>query len=318
LKARYILTIAFEQHNRIISAQKSSSAALVVKYKLCKLAHRPLAGGFPLFETDNDVLDWYERQPRALSKQFVDSIAWNEIKDYPLNPAFIPVLIYMRDIEFFTEMYYRELLRTPTGKDPVIRKFMDRWSIEENEHAILLNRFLNGAGIQTGERWQDEARARVPRRYVIESYLLDIAAKPFGRYFHAAHMVWGAINEITTLQGYRQLAHLAGHPILEQLLGAIIQEESIHSNFYWNLARLKLSQAKFSRDLARFIIGKFWTPVGQGAKPEHETNYVVATLFHGPTGLDIFDRTVASRIERLPGFGGFRALSERVAPIVQA
>ena len=60
---------------------------------------------------------------------------------------------------------------------------------------------------------------------------------------------------------------------------------------------------KFSRDLARFIISKFWTPVGQGAKPEHETNYVVATLFSGPTGLEFFNRTVATRIARLPGLG---------------
>ena len=193
---------------------------------------------------------------------------------------------------------------------------MDRWTVEENEHAELLNRFLTEAGVVTGEQWRAEARARIPKRYLIESYLLDIGVKPFGRYFHAAHMVWGAINEITTLQGYRRLSHLSQHPVLQKLLGAIIQEESIHAGFYWNIARLKLSQAKFSRDLARFIIGKFWTPVGQGAKPEHETKYVVATLFHGASGLDIFNRTVASRIERLPGFAGFKGLSERVAPIV--
>jgi hypothetical protein len=79
-----------------------------------------------------------------------------------------------------------------------------------------------------------------------------------------------------------------------------------------------LSQAKFSRDLARFSIGKFWAPVGQGPKPEDDTNYVVSTLFRGPGGLEFFDRTVASRIARLPGFNGFTALSERMAPIVQA
>lgn len=130
-------------------------------------------------------------------------------------------------------------------------------------------------------------------------------------------MVWGAINEITTLQAYRRLSDLAQHPVLKTLLEAIIQEEAIHSSFYWNLARVKLSQTKFSRDLARFIIGRFWSPVGQGAKPEQDTNYVVATLFRGPGGLEFFDRTVASRIARLPGFSGFTALSEKVAPIMQ-
>ncbi len=55
----------------------------------------------------------------------------------------------MRDIESFTELYYRELLRTPTGKDPVIRKFMDRWNEEEAEYGNLINRFLNEAGHDT-------------------------------------------------------------------------------------------------------------------------------------------------------------------------
>jgi len=271
-----------------------------------------------LFATENDVLQWYERQPRTISKEFVDSIPWKEIPNHRIDPAFVPVLFYMRDVEYFTDMYYKELLRTPTGRDPVIRKFMDRWSVEEIQHAELLNRFLAEAGIPTSLNWQKEAKARIPRRYSAQSYLLDHAVRPFGRYFHAAHMVWGAINEITTLQGYRRLSQLAAHPVLKNLLAGIMQEESIHSNFYWSIARLKLSQAKFSRDLAQFIIKKFWTPVGQGAKPASETHYVIATLFHGPSGLEFFERTVANRIKKLPGFAGFRTLSEKVAPIVQA
>ena len=131
-------------------------------------------------------------------------------------------------------------------------------------------------------------------------------------------MVWGTINEITTLQGYRRLSELARHPVLTMLLGSIVQEESIHSNFFWNMARVKLNQAKFSRDLARFIISRFWTPVGQGAKVERDSNYVISTLFQGVKGLEFFNRTVAGRIQRLPGFAGFTALSEKVAPIVQA
>jgi hypothetical protein len=269
-----------------------------------------------VFETDREVLDWYERQPRTLSKEYVNNIRWNEIRNYPVNPAFVPVLIYMRDIEYFTDMYYRELLRTPTGKDPVIRKFMDRWSVEELHHANLLNRFLEEAGLDSGKDWRHEAMRRIPRLYSIGSFLVDHATRPFGKYFHAAHMVWGAINEITALQAYRRLSELAAHPVLKQLLSGIVQEESIHSSFYWNVARVKLAEAKFSRDLARFIVGTFWTPVGAGAKPDAEVNYVIATLFPGENGLKVFDNKVAKRIERLPGFFGFNGLTERVAPIV--
>jgi hypothetical protein len=270
-----------------------------------------------VFETDKEVLDWYERQPRALSKEYVNNIRWKEIKNHPINPAFVPVLIYMRDIEYFTDMYYQELRRTPTGKDPVIRKFMDRWSIEELHHANLLNRFLEEAGYPSGDNWRHEATRKIPKRYTIGSYLIDHATWPFGKYFHGAHMVWGAINEITAMQAYRRLSDLASHPVLEELLTGIVQEESIHGSFYWNVARVKLAEAKFSRDLARFIIGKFWSPVGAGAKRRADANYVMATLFPGKEGLELFDRKIGNRIERLPGFLGFKGLTERIAPIVQ-
>jgi hypothetical protein len=270
-----------------------------------------------VFETANEVLDWYEAQPRALTKEFVDDIPWRDVSNYALHPSFVPVLIYMRDVEYFTEIYYRELMRTPTGRDPIIKKFMDRWSTEEALHAELLNRFLAEAGIPTSEKWQAEAKAKIPWRYTVESFILDYALTPLGKYFHASHMVWGTINEITTLQGYRRLSELACHPVLTMLLSAIMLEESVHSNFFWNMARMKLSQARFSRDLAHFIIKRFWSPVGQGAKPASDTNYVIATLFRGESGLDFFNRTVASRINRLPGFNGFTGLIERVAPIVQ-
>jgi hypothetical protein len=269
-----------------------------------------------LFETERDVLAWYESKPRALDKEFTDGIDWREVSRHPLNPAFVPVLIYMRDVESFTDLYYKELLRTPTGKDPVIRKFMERWSVEENEHGELLNRFLAEAGVQTSERWQAEAKARIPLSYTVESVILDYAVKPFGRYFHGAHMVWGAINEMTTLQAYRRLSQMADHPVLTSLLNVVMKEESVHAHFYWSIAQLKLQQAKFSRALARFIIGGFWSPVGQGAKPRSEANYLISTLFKGQDGVDFFDRNVNRRLQELPGFNGFNHVLERVTAIV--
>jgi rubrerythrin len=268
-----------------------------------------------MFESDKDVLDWYERQPRALSKEFVNTIRWNEIKDHPLNPAFVPVLLYMRDVESFTEVYYKELLRTPTCKNPYIRKFMDRWSVEENEHANLLNRFLNEAGITTSENWWNEAKASIPRSYTIENYIGSMIIKIFGKHVSGVHMVWGAINEMTTLQGYRRLWKLAGHPVLEQLLRAIAQEESIHSNFYWQVARLRLEGSDFTRKLSRFMVDKFWTPVGQGTKPQRDTDYVIATLFKGANGVKVFEQNVGQRMERLPGFRGLKVVTERVKAI---
>jgi rubrerythrin len=268
-----------------------------------------------VFETEQDVLDWYEAQPRAVSKEFLETLNWNEIREHPLPPAFKDVIVYMRDVESFTEIYYDELLRTPTGKNPVIRKFMDRWSVEENEHAELLNRFLNEAGYPTSERWQAEAKAAIPFRYTFENRFYPIITNCFGKYFSGAHMVWGAINEMTTLQGYRRLAQLAEHPVLTRLLNVVMKEETIHAHFYWSIAQLKLQQSKFSRDLARFIIGGWWSPVGQGAKPRSEANHLIATLFKGRDGIEFFDRNVNRRVQELPGFAGFNNVMARVEAI---
>ncbi len=270
-----------------------------------------------MFETESDVLTWYEAQPRALTKEFLDGLGWDEIADHPLNPAFAPVLVYMRDVESFTEIYYEELLRTPTGKSRIMRQFMDRWSAEEQQHGELLNRFLAEAGYPSSEQWQAEAKAAIPFRYVFENKFYPLITNCFGKYFSGAHMVWGAINEMTTLQGYRRLWGLAGHPVLEKLLRAIAQEESIHTHFYWSIARLKLEQSGLTRNVARTIISRFWTPVGQGTKPQAETNYVIASLFKGDEGVEFFDRNVNQRIEQLPGFDGLRSVTDRIAQIAR-
>jgi hypothetical protein len=82
------------------------------------------------FETKKEVLDWYEKQPGTLTKEFIECIAWKDVGNYPLNEKLVPVLLYMRDVEALTDMYYEELRRTPTGREPIISKFMERWSGE--------------------------------------------------------------------------------------------------------------------------------------------------------------------------------------------
>ena len=267
-----------------------------------------------MFETDKEVLEWYERQPRALSKEYVNQIRWKDVSNYPLNEAFVPVLFYMRDIEYFTDMYYRELMRTPTGRDPIIKRFMDRWSVEELHHGNLLNRFLEEAGYPTGKNWQADAMRKIPRSYLIGSWVADHASRPFGTHFHAAHMVWGTINEVTAVQAYRKLGDIAGHPVLKQLVMGIVQEESIHASFYWNIARLKLAEKKFARGLAtvhhRQVLDTGWS----GSKKESTKRIMFCRLlFKGVDGLKDFNRTVAARIERLPGFAGFNGLTEKIA-----
>ena len=268
------------------------------------------------FETSQDVLNWYEKQPRTLTKEFVGSIKWNDIRKFPLDKKFIPVLLYMRDVEALTDMYYEELRRTPTGKDPIISKFMERWSVEEQTHGELLNRFLNEAGVITDEKWHNQVRRAVSTFYTVNNYLITSLTNLVGKKFTATHMTFGAIHEMSTTQGYRRLAELADHPVLTEILRGIIREESAHTQFYRSVARIELQKSEFAQKLSRFLIKNFWTPVGSGAKPTTESDYTIATLFSGENGLDWIDKNVTQRIQTLPGFDGITKVSDKIGEIV--
>lgn len=268
------------------------------------------------FETKQDVLNWYEKQPRTLTPEFISRIPWREVKNYPLDKKFVPVLMYMRDVEVLTDMYYEELRRTPTGKDPSISKFMERWGVEETVHGEVLNRFLNEAGVETGKDWRNEIRQNVPKSYTFNTRIITMLTNFIGKQFTATHMTFGAIHEMSTGQGYRRLMKMANHPVLDEILTAIMREESAHTKFYLNVAKIELQRSEFARKVSRFIVNKFWSPVGQGAKPKTQTDYTISTLFSGSEGLEWVERNVSQKIQTLPGFSGLNTISERVREIV--
>ena len=267
------------------------------------------------FETKQDVLEWYEKQPRTLTREFLSSIPWNKVRDHEIPPQLVPVLLYMRDVETLTDMYYRELRRTPTGRDPVICKFMERWGTEELVHGEVLNRFLLEAGIVCDESWQAQVQRAVSTFYTLNALFISSITNLVGSKFTATHMTFGAIHEMTTAQGYRRLAEMANHPVLSMILKAIIREESAHTQFYWSVARLELQRSEFARKVARFAIQHFWNPVGQGSKPREQTEYTVSTLFAGKSGIEKLDTTITKRVQQLPGFTDFTRITERLTEI---
>lgn len=213
------------------------------------------------FETKKDILNWYEAQPSSITPEFLSSINWGDVRRYPFREHLVPVLFYMRDVESLTDMYYRELRRTPTGRDPYISKFMARWGGEELVHGQLLDRFLNELGYDTDERWYERVRSSVGSFYKIHSYAITTLTNLVGKRFTGTHMIFGAINEMTTGQAYRRLIAKADHPVLTQILRAILREESLHTNFYSRVARLELERRPISQKLARFVVDHFWEPV---------------------------------------------------------
>lgn len=266
-----------------------------------------------IFETNKEVLEWYEAQPRALTDEFISSIQWDKVKDHPFDERFVPVLFYMRDVETLTDMYHRELLRTPTGRDPEISKFMERWGVEEITHGEVLNRFLNEIGYETNSNWQDEVRRAVTTTYKVKNLMISALTNLIGKKFTATHMTFGAIHEMEAAQGYRRLKALTDHPVLNPILDAIIREESAHNQFYWSVARLELKRNDESQRMARYFIEKFWAPVGQGSLAKRRTEYIVKALFSGDEAIDTIDTKVTKRVRQLPGFEDIQKITDTIA-----
>lgn len=268
-----------------------------------------------IFETKQEVLDWYDRQERSLTDEFIDNIEWDEVRRYPFDDRLIPVLLYMRDVETLTDMYWQELRRTPTGRDPVISKFMERWGIEEVTHGEVLNQFLNELGYVTGRDWKTQIRRNVSKIYHINTYLLTSLTNLIGHRFTATHMTFGAVHEMTTAQAYRRMIEIADHPVLTKILKGIIREESAHTQFYWSVARLEMRKNGIAQKLARKVIENFYYPVGQGSLAKSRTKHVVSILFGADEALSSLDKTVTQRIQQLPGFEGVTKVTEKIGEV---
>src|SRR4030095_15230794 len=124
--------------------------------------------------------------------------------------------------------------------------------------------------------------------------------------FCAVHMTWGAINELTTLTGYRRLAAVAGHPAPSELLRRITVDESRHFFFYYRQADIRLRRPGAAR-VARLLVDRFWAPCASGVQPHEEIAFLAAYLFGGDEGRAAA-RKVDDTIRRLPGFASVQLL----------
>ncbi len=79
------------------------------------------------------------------------------------------------------------------------------------------------------------------------------------------------------------------------------------------MARLELEHDHASQRLARFILSKFYYPVGQGSLAKERTELVVSTLFRDPHAIESLDTTVTPRFQQLPGFNGVGNITDTIA-----
>src|SRR5688572_9044955 len=241
-------------------------------------------------------LDAYLSRSRAVD---LGSIPWDRVPQHPLSQETVRALRYMQDIESHTIIYLRSLLETRAIDDPEVATFLACWLYEETFHGIALARFVRAAGHPIELR----PRSAMTVKQRIEARLTSWIARTWPD-FVAVHMVWGAINELTALTGYRRLAAASGHPVLHDLLDRIAIDESRHFYFYFKQAERRLQHPGAAR-VTRALIERFWAPVGSGVQPASETRFLARYLFGGQDGLAAA-RKIDATIRDLPGLAGIR------------
>src|SRR6476660_3664720 len=222
-------------------------------------------------------LDAWVARPGALD---FDAVAWSEVPRYRVSATTVRPLTFMQDIESHTIIYLRSLLATRAIDDPEVATFLACWVYEETFHGIALSRFLEAAGAPVGPRPTPRGRESVGKR--LEAAATAMVSKAWPA-FCAVHMTWGAINELTTLTGYRRLALVSPHPVLTELLDRIVLDESRHFFFYYRQAEMRM-QGRAAARIARILVDRFWAPVGSGVQPDDELRFLATYLFAGPEG----------------------------------
>lgn len=236
----------------------------------------------------------------------LSDLSFDDVKKYPLTREEIRCLTYMMDIEGHTIVYLRGLLNTCAIEDPEITAFLSCWVYEEYFHGRAIKNFLESYGLS----FEENRFKKVQRSRSIKEWRNEIAAMilcKLSPHFHSVYLTWGAINELTTLEGYVVLAQRTGHPILAEILKRLVRDERRHFSFYYNQAAVALKPRGAQR-LTRFLLNRFWTPVGHGVKPDSEVSWVMNFTFGDEKGEGVAEKIDAT-IQKLPGLATFNLVS---------
>lgn len=235
--------------------------------------------------------------------EFAD-LDWGLAADIGLTPNEINTLTYFADIEGQTVFYLRELLNTKPARDPDTLAFLTMWNYEEYFHSYAIAKLLDVCGAPLGGDRVAEVRTSATFAAKAEEFVQTMISKVFPKTFVALWMAWGASQELLTLRGYEHLSKRTANPVLRALCDRIAKQERRHFAYYFNGARERLEQSRFSQRFVRFLFDKFWTPVGGGVKSEDQIAEMICNLFTGDDLLATM-ANVDAKLGQLPGMHGF-------------
>ena len=237
-----------------------------------------------------------------------EPVTWTDLdlesfETNPLPESSLRVLRYMCDVEYHTVCYLRDLLTTPSHKEPEVGSFMTMWNREEFWHGEALAAVLGKHGITVDFDELKASRLKLGWKDRLDPIKQSMLGGLVGHDFVAVHMAWGAANEWSANAAYLRMARQENHPVLAELLKRIAAQETKHVAFYASQARDRLEKSKKAQVIARFALSKFWAPVGSTISPDSEVTHVMGHLFAGAEGRKLI-RSIDSHIAKLPGMTG--------------
>ena len=248
-----------------------------------------------------------EKYVKNSKKVDISDLDLSQAPRYPVTDEEIRALTYMCDIESHTIVYLRAILNTCAVEDPQTTSFLSCWAYEEFFHGHTLRRFLDAVGAPVSPARTVEVQQATSFKEWLKELGSSIVCR-FSPHFHGAYLTYGAISELSTLEGYGVLARRTQNPVLAEVVKRLAKDERRHFSFYYNKARLQL-QARNAQRLTSFIIRHFWLPVGGGVKPHSEVNWILSFILGDPQGAEIA-RHIDSTIARLPGLEWFHRLTD--------
>jgi hypothetical protein len=237
-------------------------------------------------------------------------IDFDDVKNHPLRDDEIRILTYFMDVESNTIVYLKELLSTPAIEVPEIQAFLSCWAYEEFFHGFALKQFLRAYGVEIGENRTAEVAQSKNLVYHVRGFFQTLLSKAYGKRFIGVHMAWGAVNELTTAEGYLRIIAKTNHPILKELLTRIMKDERRHFAFYFKEAQERLADPK-TRWITSTLIRRFFEPVGADIRSLEEVDAVALMVLGDAEGLEVV-RGVDRRIATLPGLEGFRGVEDAI------
>lgn len=271
-------------------------------------------------DTSDFDLDKYLR---ASNRVDLSAVEWGCVDQHPVAMDEARCLTYMMDIETHTVVFLRDLLATRASFDPEVTAFLSCWVYEELWHGEAFSRFLGEAGFRVPPSYEDvegddpfptrfDRNQWIRQKFGTKGYVSHVGTllgSALFRDFVAVHMAWGAVNELSTLTAYHRIIAKTEHPVLIQLLQAVIKDERRHFAFYRAQARMRLGGSRQARTITRWALEHLWAPVGTGVRPERETDFVIHSLFGDSDGL-VAVKEMERTLGELPGLEESTFLSD--------